>query len=278
MENNIYIYSFLMPSLQHYSSLRTPADLWTIMRIPGKVLMAVIDVLLTGSFIYAIVIILSSITVTLNNVDYRMFCTINKTAHGIFPSYNYDKISPFKDDPCSVSAPPGILRSDGHSHLKLPVVAEKPLDLDWSEYLEEDEVDVLADLQSLIPYSFYKKNVLKSPPTSLLMKPDDDKNTKEVERWLTMWFLESSFVLEGKKSGDNCSATPELSKGRFHLDVLMKKHFGKRKLSLDSRWMDDGAEDDERLYEGVRAELNGDKQRKFYEKKLMGIEMEKSDF
>jgi hypothetical protein len=80
-------------------------------------------------------------------------------------------------------------------------------------------------------------------------------------------------------SGDNCSATPELSQGRFHLDVLMKKHFGKRKLSLDSGWMDDGEEEDERLYEGVRAELTDDKQRKFYEKKLMGIENnEKSDF
>jgi hypothetical protein len=78
------------------------------MRIPGKVLMTVIDVLLTGSFIYTliytIVIILSSITITVNNVGYRMFCTINKTAQGIFPSYNYDKISPFKDDPCNVSS------------------------------------------------------------------------------------------------------------------------------------------------------------------------------
>jgi hypothetical protein len=114
----------------------------------------------------------------------------------------------------------------------------------------------------------------KPPPPVPARKPgDDEKATKEEVRWLR-WFLESSFVLEGKKAGDNCSATPELSKARFHLDVLMKKHFGKRKLSLRSGGMVEGPED-EAAYEGVRAELSDDKQRKFYEEKLMGIEMEK---
>jgi hypothetical protein len=114
----------------------------------------------------------------------------------------------------------------------------------------------------------------KPPPPVPARKPgDDEKTTKEEVRWLR-WFLESSFVFEGKKSGDNCSATPELSKARFHLDVLMKKHFGKRKLSLRSGGMVEGPED-EAAYEAVRAELSDDKQRKFYEEKLMGIEKEK---
>jgi hypothetical protein len=38
--------------------------------------------------------------------------------------------------------------------------------------------------------------------------------------------LESSFIFEGKKAGDECSANPELSKARSYLDILLKKHFG----------------------------------------------------
>jgi hypothetical protein len=42
------------------------------------------------------------------------------------------------------------------------------------------------------------------------------------------WFLESSFVLEKKKVGDNFTVSPELGKARAYLDVLMWNHFGKR--------------------------------------------------
>jgi hypothetical protein len=78
-------------------------------------------------------------------------------------------------------------------------------------------------------------------------------------RWLR-WFLESSFVFEGKKVGDNCTASTGLSKSRAYLDVLMKKHFGGKtkvngSVSLTTPGME--GEEEESLYEGVKAELSG---------------------
>jgi hypothetical protein len=43
------------------------------------------------------------------------------------------------------------------------------------------------------------------------------------------WFLESSYVFEGKKVGDECSARAELSKARAYVELLMKAHFGGKK-------------------------------------------------
>jgi hypothetical protein len=58
-------------------------------------------------------------------------------------------------------------------------------------------------------------------------KSAPQRKTNEA-RWLR-WLLESSFIFEGQKAGANCSAGPGLSKARYHLDVLMRKHFGARK-------------------------------------------------
>jgi hypothetical protein len=38
------------------------------------------------------------------------------------------------------------------------------------------------------------------------------------------WFLESSYVFEGKKAGEDCTGNPGLSKARAYLEVVMKKH------------------------------------------------------
>jgi hypothetical protein len=92
-------------------------------------------------------------------------------------------------------------------------------------------------------------------------------------RWLR-WLLESSFIFEGQKAGANCSAGPGLSKARYHLDVLMRKHFGKRKDDDDLTLTTPGKEgpEEELKYEGVREELNSDEQqRKLYEQKFEGI-------
>jgi hypothetical protein len=95
------------------------------------------------------------------------------------------------------------------------------------------------------------------------------------------WFLESSFVLENKKVGDECSASSELSKARTYLDVLMKKHFGSRdhgnvSLTLTIPGME-GAED-ERLYEEVKAELMSGKHKEWWEEKLKGTWRWKNTF
>jgi hypothetical protein len=94
--------------------------------------------------------------------------------------------------------------------------------------------------------------------------------------------LESSFVFEGKKAGDGCSASPALSKVHSYLDILMKKHFGKRRshgnvnLTLTIPGMK--GKDEEAAYEGVRKELNDDKHKEFYEEKLKGIKQGKDSF
>jgi hypothetical protein len=71
-----------------------------------------------------------------------------------------------------------------------------------------------------------------------------------------------SFVFEGKKAEDECSSSPELSKARVYVDVLMKKHFGNDtagifSLILTIPYMEERSEE-EAKDEGVRAELNYD--------------------
>jgi hypothetical protein len=110
----------------------------------------------------------------------------------------------------------------------------------------------------------------------------DEKNTTKEVRYLR-WCLESSFVFEGKKAEDECSASPELSKARAYVDVLLKAHFGNDtagnfSLILTTPYMEEGREE-EAKYEGVRAELNyDDEQRKFFEEKLKGIKEGKTTF
>jgi hypothetical protein len=100
--------------------------------------------------------------------------------------------------------------------------------------------------------------------------PHRNKN----EARLLRWFLESSYVFEGKKAGDNCNASTYFSKARAYVDVLMKKHFGGKtnvsgSLSLTTPGME--GEGEESLYEEVRAELSDDKYRMLYMEKLNGI-------
>jgi hypothetical protein len=58
--------------------------------------------------------------------------------------------------------------------------------------------------------------------------PNKQRNVTTEVRYLR-WFLESSFVFEGKKPGEDCTASPGLSEARSYLHVLMKKHFRTRK-------------------------------------------------
>jgi hypothetical protein len=107
----------------------------------------------------------------------------------------------------------------------------------------------------------------------------EQKNTTEGVRWFR-WFLDSSFVFERKKAGDECSANPGLSKARSYLDILMGKHFGRGKeedyfvLSLASPWKE--GPEEEAKYEAVAGELNADG--KWWEEKLGGIEDGKWSF
>jgi hypothetical protein len=108
--------------------------------------------------------------------------------------------------------------------------------------------------------------------------PERKKNTTKEVRYLR-WFLESSFVFEQKNVGDKCSASPGLIKARAYLNVLMKVHFRKRddgNISLSTPGME-GVEE-EKLYEAVRAQLNDDNHKKWWEDKLKGIEKGKSLF
>jgi hypothetical protein len=110
--------------------------------------------------------------------------------------------------------------------------------------------------------------------------PEQKNTTKEV-RYLG-WFLESSFVFERKKAGDECSASPELSKARSYLDVLMRKHFGSRKdgdfgLILTTPWKE--GKQDEVKYEAGTGESNLDEKHwKWWEEKLKGIKEGKDTF
>jgi hypothetical protein len=109
-------------------------------------------------------------------------------------------------------------------------------------------------------------------------RPGGLMNTTEDARWLR-WFLESSFVFEAKKVGDECNASPGLSKGRSYVELLMKKHFGKMNSSGAASLTIPGMEtkEEEAAYEAVRAELSG-KQRDFISGKLFGIHFSESEY
>jgi hypothetical protein len=90
------------------------------------------------------------------------------------------------------------------------------------------------------------------------LNPVPFRYTNDV-RWLR-WFLESSFVFEGKKVGDNCNASTGLSKARAYVDILMQKHFGGKtnvsgSVSMTTPGMK--GEEEESLYEEVKADLSG---------------------
>jgi hypothetical protein len=86
------------------------------------------------------------------------------------------------------------------------------------------------------------------------------------------WFLESSFVLEKKKVGDNCTVSPELGTGRAYLDVLMWNHFGKRNNDGNVGLTTPGKEgkEDEIAYEAAKADVT-DKRKEFFEEMLNNI-------
>jgi hypothetical protein len=94
----------------------------------------------------------------------------------------------------------------------------------------------------------------------------------EINTRYLRWFLESSFVLEKKKVGDNCTASPELGKARAYLDVLMKKHFGKRNHNGIASLTTTGKEgkEDEIAYEAAKADVT-DKRKEFFEETLNTI-------
>jgi hypothetical protein len=102
--------------------------------------------------------------------------------------------------------------------------------------------------------------------------PPREKNTTNEARWLR-WFLESSYVFEGKKVGDGCSARPALSKARAYVELLMKAHFGPRKEDANVSLATPGKEggEEERLYEAVRGEMNDEKNKDLYEETFDGI-------
>jgi hypothetical protein len=94
------------------------------------------------------------------------------------------------------------------------------------------------------------------------------KNTTEEVRWLR-WFLESSYVFQRKKVGDDCTASQWLNKARAYLNVTVKKHFGKLNISGTLSLTVPGKEtkEEEAAYEEVRADLFG-KQWKWWGKKM----------
>jgi hypothetical protein len=111
------------------------------------------------------------------------------------------------------------------------------------------------------------------PVSSRGPKPAPQRKTKDDVRWLR-WFLESSYVFEGKKVGDGCSANPELSKARAYVNILMKAHFGPRKEDANVSLATPGKEDeeDERRYKAAKEEMADEKgRRKWWEEKLWGI-------
>jgi hypothetical protein len=86
------------------------------------------------------------------------------------------------------------------------------------------------------------------------------------------WFLESSFVLEKKKVGDKCTVSQELGKARAYVDVLMRKHFGKRNHNGNVSLTTPGKEgkEDEIAYEAAKADVT-DKRKKFFKETLKRI-------
>jgi hypothetical protein len=109
-------------------------------------------------------------------------------------------------------------------------------------------------------------------PIPEVPKREKNTNTTNEARYFR-WLLESSYVVEGKKRGDDCSAGPDSSIARVYLDILMKKHFGSRSnVSLATPGTE--KDDDERLYAAVREELMGSEEhgRKWWVRKLWGID------
>jgi hypothetical protein len=112
-------------------------------------------------------------------------------------------------------------------------------------------------------------------PNPIPARHSSEKNTTKEVRYLR-WLLESSFVFEGKKAGDDCSASLELSKARAYVDILMKKHFGKRKedgnvvaLTLTTPGGIEGTAE-KSAYEAARVDVS-DKHRKWFQGKLEAI-------
>jgi hypothetical protein len=101
--------------------------------------------------------------------------------------------------------------------------------------------------------------------------PERKKNTTEEVRWLR-WFLESSYLFQGTKIGEWCTAKPGLSKARAYLHVLMKKHFTGSALSLTTPGME--GKEEEAAYEELRSgQFSADKKHgEWWEEKLKGIE------
>jgi hypothetical protein len=101
----------------------------------------------------------------------------------------------------------------------------------------------------------------------LLWTPTNEINTQYLR-----WFLESSFVLEKKKVGDNCTVSWWLGEARAYLDVLMRKHFGKRNNNGNVSLTTPGREEkeDEIAYEAAKADAT-DKRQKFFEETLNRI-------
>jgi hypothetical protein len=95
-----------------------------------------------------------------------------------------------------------------------------------------------------------------------------EKNTTQEVRWLR-WFLESSYVFERKKAGDDCTASQGLNKARAYLNITMKKHLGKLNVSGSLSLTVPGKEtkEEEAAYEGVRADLFGEHW-KWWQKKM----------
>jgi hypothetical protein len=72
-------------------------------------------------------------------------------------------------------------------------------------------------------YSFYVENVL--PPYRSRLEEASAPTAVQ------------SFVFEGKKVGDGCSASPALSKARFHFDNLMKATFGNQTGNVECEYI-----------------------------------------
>jgi hypothetical protein len=104
-------------------------------------------------------------------------------------------------------------------------------------------------------------------PAPRLWTPTHEINTRYLR-----WFLESSFVLEKKKVGDNCTAGWWLGEARAYLDVLMRKHFGKTNHNGNVSLTTPGKEgkEDEIAYEAAKADVT-DKRKKFFEETLNWI-------
>jgi hypothetical protein len=151
-----------------------------------------------------------------------------------------------------------------------------------SDHLETALYNGSTLLKDEASIAYVKSTCDLTRPNPAPKRSPDEKNTTTEVRYLR-WFLESSFVFERKKAGDECSANPELSKARSYLDILLKKHFGADaagnfSLILTSPDMEEGKEEEAKC-EAVRREMNDDEKHwKWWEEKLSGIEEGKDTF